>query len=235
MYRALSSLLFATALTATLPIAAELPGDEPIDIRADSGRFDGSQGATRLSGDIRIARGEMLVHADEGYAFQGRDRSYERFELEGDPATWRAIDEEGEEIRGQAGRIVFEVADNRIVLSDDVRIERGELVVEADTGQALQADGRYERIELDGNPARWSTVTEEGRRVEGESDRIVHDLLTEQVVMVGNARVREPRGSFSGQRLLYDLRTQATEGEGGIHMIIDPEAIEESANNQIED
>ncbi len=216
----------------SLPIAAESPGEEPIEIRADSGRFDGSQGATRLSGNIRIARGEMEVCADEGYAFQGSDRSYERFELEGDPATWRAIDEEGEEVRGRAGRIVFEVASNRVVLSDGVRIERDELVVEADTGQALQADGRYERIELDGSPARWHTVTDEGRRVEGQSDRVSHDLLNERVTMDGNAHVREPRGSFSGQRLVYDLRTQSTEGEGGIHMIIDPEAIDEPDNGQ---
>ncbi len=235
MYRALSSLLFAIALTATTLIAAESPGDEPIDIRADSGRFDGGQGATRLSGNVLIARGETEVSADEGFAFQGDDRSYERFELEGDPATWRAVDEEGVEIHGQAGRIVYEVANNRATLSGGVRIERGELVVQADSGQALQAEGRYERIELDGTPARWSTVTEEGRRVEGESDRIIHDLLAEQVVMVGNARVREPRGSFSGQRLLYDLRTQATEGEGGIHMIIDPEAIDERANDGQQD
>ncbi len=218
-----------------MPIAADSPGDEPIDIRADSGRFDGSQGATRLSGNILITRGEMEVRADEGHAFQGQDRSYERFELEGNPATWRALDEEGEEIRGQAGRIEFQVTDNRIVLSDGVRIERGELVVEADTGQAVQVGERYERIELDGSPARWSTVTEQARRVEGESDRIIHRLLAEQVVMEGNARVREPRGSFSGQRLLYDLRTQATEGEGGIHMIIDPELVDEPVNDEIED
>ncbi len=222
-------------MTATLPIAAESPADEPIDIRADSGRFDGGEGATRLSGNIRIMRGEMAVSADEGYAFQGGDRGYERFELEGDPATWRAIDEEGEEIRGQAGRIVFEVSNNRVALSEGVRIERGELVVQADAGQALQAEGRYERIELDGKPARWFMVTEQGQRVEGESDRFIHDILAGQVIMVGNARVREPRGSFSGQRLLYDLRTQATEGEGGIHMIIDPEAIDESDDDRGQD
>jgi lipopolysaccharide export system protein LptA len=232
MYRALSSLLFVTALTLTLPTAADTPGDEPIDIRADSGRYDGTRGATFLSGNIRIARGEMVVQADEGYAFQGSERSYERIELEGSPATWRAIDEEGEEIQGQAGRIIFDVPTNRIALQDGVRIERGELIVRADSGEALQADGRYQRIELEGQPAQWTITTAEGQRVEGESDRFIHDLVAEQLTMLGHARVREPRGSFTGQRLLYDLRTQATEGDGGIHMIIDPDAVDERGGDR---
>lgn len=219
-------------MTLTLPIAAESPGEDPIDIRADSGRYDGTRGATFLSGNIRIARADIEVNADEGHAFQGAERGYERIELEGSPATWRAVDEEGEEIRGQAGRIVFDVPTNHLTLHDSVLIERGELIVRADSGEALQADGRYQRIELDGSPARWSVTTDQGQRVEGESDHFIHDLIEEQLTMLGNARVREPRGSFSGQRLLYDLRTQATEGDGGIHMIIDPDAIDERAGDR---
>lgn len=211
--------------------AAETAGEPSIDIRAESGDFDGNRGAMRLSGDIRIQRGEVVVRADEGYAYQGDERRYERFELEGAPATWRALDEEGEEVRGQATRILFSVPDNRIVLTGDVRMERGDLVVRADRGQAIQAGERYERVELDGSPASWTVTTADGQRVDGQSDRLIHDLVRQQVIMAGNAQVREPRGSFSGQRLVYDLRTQATEGEGGIHMIIDPELVEEASTS----
>ena len=234
MYRALSSLLFVKMLMLALPTAADRPDDEPIDIEADRGRYDGAVGATHLSGNIRIARGKLEVRADEGYAHQGVDRSYERIELEGSPATWRGIDEEGEEIRGQARRIVLELPGNEISMIDEVRIERIDLAVTADSGRAFQIDGLYERVELDGKPATWQITTADGERVEGRSERIVYHLIDKQVVMIGNARVHEPRGSFSGQRLLYDIQTEATEGEGRIHMVIEPEARSEKPGEGLE-
>ncbi len=219
-------------LILTLPTAADQPDDEPIDIQADQGRYDGAEGATQLSGNIRITRGQTVVHADEGHARQGADRSYERIELEGNPATWRSVDTEGIEIRGQARRVVLELPDNRVSMMQAVRIERGDLVVNAESGTAFHVDGRYHRVELDGAPANWRMTTDEGDRIEGESNRIIYHLVDQQVIMIGNSRVREPRGSFSGQRLLYNLQTQATEGEGGIHMVIEPEARDEMPDNR---
>jgi lipopolysaccharide export system protein LptA len=219
------------ALILTLPTAADQSNDEPIDIQADRGRYDAALGATHLSGNIRISHGETVVHADDGHAHQGPGRSYERIELEGARLPGSGIDEEGHEIHGQARRVVLELPSNRLSMIDEVRIERADLVVTADSGRAFQADNRYERVELDGSPSSWEMTLETGERVEGQSERIIYHLVDQQVIMIGNARVTEPRGSFSGQRLLYDLQSQATEGEGGIHMIIEPEARDESRAN----
>lgn len=115
-------------------------------------------------------------------------------------------------------------------LRENVRITRGELIVHADEGFVYQPDGRMERVELIGAPATWHMTHEDGQETEGESERIVYTVNDNRVTMIGNARVRDARGSFSGDRLVYDLDNQNTEGQGGIHMIIEPEAREDGAD-----
>lgn len=113
-------------------------------------------------------------------------------------------------------------------LRENVVISHGELEVRASEGFGYQTGGRYSRIELFGSPATWHTVTEEGGETRGESEQIIYDLAANRVTMVGAARIRDSRGSFSGNRLIYDLESQRTEGDGGIQMIIEPDAIPES-------
>lgn len=123
----------------------------------------------------------------------------------------------------QADSVVYDPDRGATHLRNNVRISRGDLVVHADDGFAFQIDGRLERVELNGSPARWRMRHEDGSEAEGEADQIVYTAGNNRVTMIGNARARNPRGSFSGQRLVYDIDTQAAEGDGGVHMILEPE------------
>lgn len=111
-------------------------------------------------------------------------------------------------------------------LQGDVRIVRGALVVRADEGFLYQDDDRMRRVELTGNPANWIMTHEDGRQTEGWSQQITYSVAGNRVTMTGEARVEDERGSFSGDRLVYDIDSQHTEGEGGIRMILEPEAAE---------
>jgi len=119
-------------------------------------------------------------------------------------------------------------------LEGNVRIARGDLLVQADRGQAHHPDGNYERIELFGEPATWQARTEDGGEAKGHADQLIYDLLANRIIMTGDAYIRDARGTFSGQRLVYDLDSQRTEGEGGIQMIIEPDAIDPAPANNAE-
>lgn len=108
-------------------------------------------------------------------------------------------------------------------LSENVHISRGELDVHADEGYAYSTDGRYERVELFGSPARWTNVSEEGEETRGEADELVYELAENRVVMIGNARIQDSRGAFSGNRVIYDLDNERLEGDGGVNLTIEPE------------
>lgn len=115
--------------------------------------------------------------------------------------------------------------DNRInayKLFGNVRISHGPLSVNADEGYAFQTEGEDERIELFGQPTQWTMAMEDGSQASGQSDQIIYNLTQNIITMIGNARVQDKRGTFTGSKLTYNLETEKTEGEGGVQVVIEP-------------
>ncbi len=119
---------------------------------------------------------------------------------------------------------VYDVRAGAHHLSGNVRITRGSLEVLADEAHSFSSEGRIQRIELYGNPTTWNDVMEDGSDVSGSSDQIVYDFNANIITMIGNAHIRNIQGEFSGPRLTYDLDTQNLVGDGGVRLIIEPEA-----------
>jgi lipopolysaccharide export system protein LptA len=112
-------------------------------------------------------------------------------------------------------------------LIGNVVITRGKLVVRADEARSFSdAQGNVERIELYGQPTTWRDVLEDGSDVDGESDEIIYDFTQNLITMLGNARIRNVQGAFSGSKLVYDLDSQNLVGDGGVRLIIEPATAE---------
>lgn len=112
-------------------------------------------------------------------------------------------------------------------LSGNVTITRGALVVKADEARSFSdAAGTVERIELYGQPTTWRDILEDGSDVDGESDELIYDFTQNLITMLGNARIRNVQGAFSGAKLVYDLDSQNLVGDGGVRLIIEPATAE---------
>ncbi len=107
-------------------------------------------------------------------------------------------------------------------LLGNVRIVQGDLRVEADEGRAYRTDGDLERVELFGNPTTWRMVMEDGSVTTGQSEQINYDLQTGQITMIGDARIEDAQGSFSGANLTYNLGSERIEGTGGVELVLEP-------------
>lgn len=124
----------------------------------------------------------------------------------------------------------YDVGSGAYQLQGNVRITRGSLLVLADEARSFNGqDGQPERIELYGSPTRWNDVMDDGSDVEGQSDEIVYDFTRNLITMQGNAEIRNVQGTFSGSTLVYDLDNQNLVGDGGVRLIIQPEAAERAA------
>lgn len=126
----------------------------------------------------------------------------------------------------EADNVVHDGERNASHLQGGVRITRGQMEVTADEGFAYRGNNGYERVELFGAPVRWRTVTTEGGETTGRSDQVVYDLLDRTVTLIGDAYIEEPRGTYSGERLVYNLDTEGVRGEGGVRLSIEPEVID---------
>ena len=107
-------------------------------------------------------------------------------------------------------------------LRGNVRIAQGELVVEADEGRAFNIDGVWQRVELFGDPTTWQMAMEDGTLTTGRSQQIIYDLTNDQITMIGEARIEDAQGSFTGATLTYNLVSERIEGTGGVELIIEP-------------
>lgn len=98
--------------------------------------------------------------------------------------------------------------------SDNVTIQRGAMLVNADEGVVHQADGRITRVELFGSPTTWRDRLDDGSIVEGRADQIEFEVIENVVTLTGNARLRHEQGEFTGNQLVYDLDTESLSGRG---------------------
>jgi lipopolysaccharide export system protein LptA len=134
----------------------------------------------------------------------------------------------------EADNVTHDAQRNASRLNGDVRITRGEMQVTAEEGYAYRSDNGYERIELFGEPVRWRTLNERGEETTGYSDQVVYDLIERSVTLIGNAHIEDPRGTYSGQRLVYNLETEGVRGEGGVRLSIEPEVIDDDTGEPSE-
>lgn len=115
--------------------------------------------------------------------------------------------------------------DGQATLSGKVRIDQGTLAIRAASAVVTMRNGEIVLVVLDGAPATMLQEGEDGAATRASAERIEYDVPGEEVALLGDASVEQPRGTLTGERLTYDLASERVEGggEGGrVHMVIQP-------------
>ncbi len=119
------------------------------------------------------------------------------------------------------------------IFSGGVTITQGTLDIRADRADIQQRGGQPVRAVLTGRQAVLKQQMDDGTPMTARADRIDYDLTSEVVVLIGNYTVTTPRGSTSGQRLTYDLKSgrveSGGEGNGRVKLRILPNAAQGDA------
>lgn len=113
-------------------------------------------------------------------------------------------------------------------LSGNVVIKQGTLDIRASKADIHQSGGEVVRAVLTGSQAVLKQQMDDGSPMTAKADRIDYNMSTDVVVLTGNYTVTTPRGSTSGQRLTYDLKSGRLEsggqGSGRVKMTIQPKS-----------
>ena len=113
-------------------------------------------------------------------------------------------------------------------LSGNVVIKQGTLDIRASKADIHQGGGEVVRAVLTGSQAVLKQQMDDGSPMTAKADRIDYNMSTDVVVLTGNYTVTTPRGSTSGQRLTYDLKSGRLEsggqGSGRVKMTIQPKS-----------
>ena len=128
-----------------------------------------------------------------------------------------------------AGASDYSLDDSRpTVLSGGVVITQGTLTINSSRAEITQRTGEPVRALLTGSPVRLTQQLDDGTPMSALANRIDYDLKTEIVIFTGNVSIQQPRGTLSGERVVYNMRsgqvTGGGPGSGRVKMRIQPKA-----------
>lgn len=121
------------------------------------------------------------------------------------------------------------LGDGVTVLSGQVEIRQGTLLIRADRAEVDKTDGKVRQITLRGDAAFLQQQIEELGLVKAWASNIQYQVGSGLVLLSGNARVEHPQYAVSGDQLRYDLNVQhfegigSADGNGRVHIRLDPE------------
>lgn len=112
------------------------------------------------------------------------------------------------------------------VMTGNVKISQGTLNIDAGKAVIFRAGGDISRALLSGSPVVLKQQMDDGTPMTAHASNVDYNLKTEVVIFTGDVQLQQPRGSMSGQRVVYNLRTGSIDsggqGNGRVKMRILP-------------
>jgi lipopolysaccharide export system protein LptA len=124
------------------------------------------------------------------------------------------------------------LGDGKAVLKGNVEIRQGTLMVEADLAEVEKVEGRVRTVTLTGEPVKLQQEIEEQGLVTAQARKIEYEVATGIITLTGSADVVHPQYQVRGEVLIYDMKLQHFQGNGGdgngrIRIQLDPEVVPE--------
>ncbi|MBK6727870.1 MAG: lipopolysaccharide transport periplasmic protein LptA [Xanthomonadales bacterium] len=139
-------LLISLFLAAPAALALESDREQTMQIDADHAKGDAAAGTTLLTGNVRIDQGSLSIRADRAEVEQ-QDQDIRRVLLDGTPVHLEQEIEQQGRLKADAERIEYLLAEQKVVLSGNVRIERPRgvmtgtrIVYQLDTGEMIAGE-----------------------------------------------------------------------------------------------
>ncbi len=126
------------------------------------------------------------------------------------------------------------LGDGMAVLTGNVEIRQGTLLVRADVAEVEKVEGRVRRVILTGKPVQLQQEIEEQGLVTAKALKIEYEVATGIITLSGAADVVHPQYQVRGETLIYDMKLQHFQGNGGdgngrIQIQLDPEVVPDVA------
>ncbi len=118
------TLLLASLLLASLPralFAAPEDKKQPIQVEADSLEIRDLDNISIYTGNVRLAQGSLLIHSDRLVIYFNDNKELTLMEMTGKPATFRQLDDEQNEMLGQADKLEYHEPKSLLVLKGNAR------------------------------------------------------------------------------------------------------------------
>ncbi len=91
--------------------------------------------------------------------------------------------------------------------SGNVVITQGTLEIHAAVADLFRNNGEVDRVVLTGNQATLKQLMDDGSPMNAAADNIEYKVNDNIIVLTGNYKVNSPKGTNTGQRMVYNTET----------------------------
>ena len=143
------------------------------------------------------------------------------------PGAWARSSDRSQAMDIEAGSTSGTLDDRQpTVLSNGVTISQGSLQIEASTATITTRGGDPVRAVLTGGPVKLQQQLDDGTPMNATANKVDYDLTTEVVIFTDQVNIQQPRGSLSGPRVVYNMKTgmvnSSSDSSGRVKMRIQP-------------
>lgn len=143
------------------------------------------------------------------------------------PDAWARSSDRSQPMDIDAGSTSGSLDDRQpTVLSGGVTITQGSLAINATNATITTRGGDPVRAVLTGGPVKLSQQLDDGTPMNATAGRVDYDLTTEIVIFTEKVNISQPRGSLSGPRVVYNMKTgmvnSSSDSSGRVKMRIQP-------------
>ena len=124
MLKAKLKIILATTLFLLLPVqlfALSNDGQQPINVEADSLEVRDQENISIYSGNVRLKQGSLEFSCDRLTLHFDGQKELILMEMTGTPATFRQLDDEKQELKGQAELLQYRQSESILELSGNAR------------------------------------------------------------------------------------------------------------------
>ena len=126
---------FAALLLLLLPCqlwALATDRDQPIEVEADTLEVREQEGISIYQGNVKLVQGSLEINADRVVIHFNEANELTLMEMTGTPATLRQLDDNQQEIWGEAKRIDYTQSKSLLELRDSARLSQAGDIIESD-------------------------------------------------------------------------------------------------------
>ena len=138
MQKAKLKIILVTALFLLLPVqlfALSNDGQQPINVEADSLEVRDQENISIYSGNVRLKQGSLEFSCDRLTLHFDEQKELTLMEMTGTPATFRQLDDEKQELKGQAELLQYRQSESILVLSGNARFSHQGDTIESNSIQ----------------------------------------------------------------------------------------------------
>lgn len=115
--------------------------------------------------------------------------------------------------------------DGSTVLTGNVVMVQGTLNINAARAEIIRRGGDVVSAIFTGKQVAMKQQNDDGTPMTASADRIEYDMTSDVITLIGNYKVESPKGSNSGQRMVYDTKSgnMQSGGDGSrVRTVIQP-------------